>query len=76
MIKEIEVVQEEPERVDYIEKFPDAGLHPAMLENVVLAGYVNPTPIQQYTIPAILPGKDVVGIAQTCMNPVSLLCAL
>lgn len=36
-----------------------------MLENVVLAGYDNPTPIQKYTIPSILQGYDVIGIAQT-----------
>ena len=73
-IKEIEVVQEGTERIEYIKKFQDAGLHPAMLENVQLAGYVNPTPIQQYTIPAILQGKDVVGIAQTGMSFVSSPC--
>lgn len=36
-----------------------------MLKNVELCGYRNPTPIQAYTIPAVLTGHDVVGIAQT-----------
>lgn len=54
-------------------QFDDAGLHPVMLENVKLCGYVNPTPIQAYTIPAVLTGNDVVGIAQTGMLPYLLL---
>jgi ATP-dependent RNA helicase DDX3X len=36
-----------------------------MLENVKMCGYHYPTPIQAYTIPAVLTGHDVVGIAQT-----------
>ncbi|KAF4124651.1 ATP-dependent RNA helicase DDX3X [Geosmithia morbida] len=64
-IREIEVTQEGTERIGYIGKFDDAGLHPVMLENVRLSSYTSPTPIQQYTIPAILQGKDVISIAQT-----------
>lgn len=45
--------------------FADAGLHPAMLENVKLAGYEAPTPIQQYTIPTVIQGHDLVACAQT-----------
>jgi ATP-dependent RNA helicase DDX3X len=48
-----------------LNQFEDAGLHPAMLQNVKLCGYHAPTPIQAYTIPAVLTGRDVVGIAQT-----------
>jgi ATP-dependent RNA helicase DDX3X len=48
-----------------MKQFKDAGLHPVMLENVELCGYRNPTPIQAFTIPAVLTGHDVVGIAQT-----------
>lgn len=33
--------------------------------NVAKKGYINPTPIQDQTIPHILNGKDVVGIANT-----------
>lgn len=36
-----------------------------MLENVKLAGYDTPTPIQKFTIPSILQGFDVIGVAQT-----------
>ncbi|MFN6026367.1 MAG: DEAD/DEAH box helicase, partial [Planctomyces sp.] len=32
---------------------------------VTEAGYSIPTPIQQQAIPAVLEGRDVVGIAQT-----------
>lgn len=61
----IELFQEGPERVQPIMKFEDAGLHPAMLKNVELSGYVVPTPIQKYCLPAIHLGYDVIGIAQT-----------
>ncbi|KAI7567401.1 DEAD/DEAH box RNA helicase [Hortaea werneckii] len=46
-------------------QFEDAGLHPVVFENIKLARYVEPTPIQSYCIPAILEGKDVVAVAQT-----------
>ncbi len=64
-ITEIEMVQEGPARVDPIIAFEDAGLHPAMLRNVQLAGYQIPTPIQRYCLPAIHEGYDVIAIAQT-----------
>lgn len=36
-----------------------------MLENCKKLGYNDTTPIQAYTIPAVLLGHDVIGIAQT-----------
>ncbi len=41
------------------------GLHPSLLENIRALGYAAPTPIQGQTIPAILEGRDVMGLAQT-----------
>ncbi|KAL1843933.1 hypothetical protein VTJ49DRAFT_6876 [Mycothermus thermophilus] len=64
-ITEIQVIQEGPARIDPVATFDDAGLHPVMLENVKLAGYDTPTPIQRYCLPAIHQGHDVIGIAQT-----------
>ncbi|KAK3951954.1 P-loop containing nucleoside triphosphate hydrolase protein [Pseudoneurospora amorphoporcata] len=64
-IAELELVQEGPTRVEPIDSFRDAGLHPAMLRNVELAGYDVPTPIQRYCIPSISQGHDVIAIAQT-----------
>jgi len=46
-------------------QFEEAGLHPAMLKNLQLSGYKKPTPIQSYTIPAVMQGHDVVAVAQT-----------
>ena len=37
------------------------------MRNINLAQYARPTPIQQYTIPAVLQGHDVVAVAQTGM---------
>jgi superfamily II DNA/RNA helicase len=49
-------------------QFHEAGLHPIMVANMDLCGYKAPTPIQAYTIPAVLTGNDVIGVAQTGMS--------
>jgi ATP-dependent RNA helicase DDX3X len=64
-IKEISVVQESVSQVKPVRAFEDAGLHPVMLQNVKLAGYTVPTPVQAYCLPAILKGHDIVACAQT-----------
>jgi len=46
-------------------QFDDAGLHPIMRENIRLCRYDVPTPIQAYSIPAVLTGHDLIAIAQT-----------
>ncbi|OLN97264.1 ATP-dependent RNA helicase DED1-like protein 2 [Colletotrichum chlorophyti] len=64
-ISEIEVKQDGPVRIVPVQSYKNAGMHPVMMENIELAGYEAPTPIQKYTIPAIHQGLDVVAIAQT-----------
>ena len=46
-------------------KFSELGLCEPLVRAVTEAGYSIPTPIQQQAIPAVLSGRDVVGIAQT-----------
>lgn len=59
------VVQEKP--VVYVpkNKFIDFVLDPRLKENIISKGYVSPTPIQDNSIPEILSGRDIVGIANT-----------
>jgi superfamily II DNA/RNA helicase len=45
--------------------FADLGLSDELLRAVADSGYGEPTPIQTGAIPAVLMGKDLVGIAQT-----------
>jgi len=45
--------------------FKDLGLSPPLLKAVEAEGYVTPTPVQLQSIPPLLAGKDVLGIAQT-----------
>ena len=45
--------------------FQSLGLDPRLLKNVETQGYTVTTPIQKKAIPAILEGRDVVGLAQT-----------
>jgi ATP-dependent RNA helicase DeaD len=45
--------------------FADLQIHPAVLQAVFDVGYETPSPIQAATIPAMMAGSDVVGLAQT-----------
>ncbi|MGP4054391.1 DEAD/DEAH box helicase [Mycobacterium sp. 4D054] len=53
----------EPEPADLT--FADLRIHPSVLQAVADVGYESPSPIQAATIPAMLEGSDVVGLAQT-----------
>jgi ATP-dependent RNA helicase DeaD len=45
--------------------FADLQIHPSVLQAVADVGYESPSPIQAATIPAMMAGSDVVGLAQT-----------
>ena len=45
--------------------FADLQLHPALLSTVAAEGYTDPTPIQAQSIPHLLDGRDLLGVAQT-----------
>src|SRR6201991_2667449 len=45
--------------------FGDLQIHPSVLQAVGDVGYESPAPIQAATIPAMMAGSDVVGLAQT-----------
>lgn len=45
--------------------FNSFDLNPIILSNIHALGYLTPTPIQTQTIPPILLGNDVMGLAQT-----------
>ena len=47
------------------ETFADLQIHPKVLQAIVDVGYESPTAIQAATIPALMAGTDVVGLAQT-----------
>ncbi len=48
-----------------VTQFTDLGLSQKLLDAVTQEGYTIPTPIQAQCIPALLEGKDLLGIAQT-----------
>lgn len=45
--------------------FNDFNLDPRIIKNLKALGYVTPTPIQSQSIPPILAGHDLMGLAQT-----------
>lgn len=60
------VVSAEPVK-EYVPQnlFADFALDESLKKNVARKGYTKPTPIQDQSIPLILEGKDLVGIANT-----------
>ncbi|CEP13816.1 hypothetical protein [Parasitella parasitica] len=47
------------------ERFEDANLHPCMKENIALARYTIPTPVQKYSISIVTANRDLMACAQT-----------
>jgi ATP-dependent RNA helicase RhlE len=45
--------------------FTNFNLHPTIMDGVQASGYTVPTPIQKETIPPIMQGRDIIGLAQT-----------
>ncbi|RZM04087.1 MAG: DEAD/DEAH box helicase, partial [Sphingomonas sp.] len=45
--------------------FADLALAPHLLQALAEQGYANPTPIQAQSIPLLLEGRDMLGMAQT-----------
>ncbi len=60
-------VMPQVEVAPYVPKnaFADFQIHDKLKANVITRGYTTPTPIQDQAIPALLAGRDVVGIANT-----------
>ena len=48
-----------------MKNFEALGLSKKLLEAVESEGYTNPTPVQEQSIPPLLAGRDVLGVAQT-----------
>jgi len=59
------VITEEVEQFIPEHSFKDFKLAPLVQKNIDDKGYISPTPIQDKSIPHILRGEDVVGIANT-----------
>ncbi|HTQ15871.1 DEAD/DEAH box helicase [Mycobacterium sp.] len=51
--------------MDLPDTFADLQIHPKVLRAIADVGYESPTAIQAATIPALMAGSDVVGLAQT-----------
>ncbi len=57
--------EEQIEEITAKNSFDEFSLISELAENIAHKGYITTTPIQQKTIPAILDGHDVIGIANT-----------
>ncbi|MEN9552220.1 MAG: hypothetical protein RI935_597 [Candidatus Parcubacteria bacterium] len=55
------------EATDYVatHKFTDFGVAELLSQNLTAKGLINPSPIQDQSIPVALEGKDIIGIAST-----------
>ncbi len=63
--RERETLMTEESTSETMPTFAELGLHPEVLRAVESLGYESPSPIQAATIPALVDGRDVIGLAQT-----------
>jgi superfamily II DNA/RNA helicase len=59
------VVKTEVEEYTPVHKFIDFNINDKLKANIIAKQYITPTPIQDRTIPSILEGRDLLGIANT-----------
>ncbi len=59
------IITEEVEHFIPEHKFDDFLIDPTLKSRITSKGYISPTPIQDKSIPHILKGQDLVGIANT-----------
>lgn len=63
-INKAQAVEVEQEPVTTV-RFTDFKISDKLKRNIADHGYITPTPIQEQTIPHLLEGRDVIGIANT-----------
>ncbi len=61
VVDDVQAPENEAEPVTFL----DLGIDERVLRALAEVGYENPSPIQAATIPPLLSGSDVVGLAQT-----------
>ena len=57
-----------------ISTFADVDLGPALMANVARCKYTKPTPVQRYSIPIGLAGRDLMACAQTGSGKTAAFC--
>ncbi|ORX45715.1 DEAD-domain-containing protein [Hesseltinella vesiculosa] len=61
----IRVSVERGERPEPLKSFDEGDINPVMKENIRLCKFAQPTPVQQYSIPIVTRGDDLMACAQT-----------
>ncbi|EEB05760.1 ATP-dependent RNA helicase Sum3 [Schizosaccharomyces japonicus yFS275] len=51
--------------IEAVNEFTNPPLNPHLLTNIKLSGYVQPTPVQKYSVPIVTSGRDLMACAQT-----------
>ena len=54
-----------PAPIQPVERFEDLTVDPVVLRGIEHFGYATPTPIQKMAIPAMVAGRDLIGLAPT-----------
>lgn len=62
----IEVIGKDPP--NGLVDFSSIDLHPVLMNNIKLARYTKPTPVQKHALPIVLSGRDFMGCAQVSLS--------
>lgn len=61
----VQVTGERAADIKPITRFSEARLNDSLFENLRRCGYERPTPVQKYSIPIVVSGRDLMACAQT-----------